>query len=139
MLIEETAVLEQLWASELEPAPGSGKLGAAAVRVLQQLRDGGDQTVPQLARGLQVSRQHVQTVVNRLLAQDQVQTAVNPAHCRSPLLQLTAAGAGLLDELERDRADRLRLLEPKIEPTEVFAAVQQLRRVRRALQQPADP
>jgi DNA-binding MarR family transcriptional regulator len=64
-----------------------------------------DQTVPQLARQLGVTRQSIQQVANALLADGLVVAAPNPGHARSPLLHLSPAGheasAPIVDEAGR--------------------------------------
>lgn len=61
----------------------------------------GQTTVPALARARLVARQHVQVLVNELLEWELVETAVNPAHKRSPLLRLTAAGKKRFESIRR--------------------------------------
>jgi len=64
--------------------------------MLLDLRKNGPMTVPALARHRQVSRQFVQVTVNPLLAEGLLAHRSNPAHRRSPLIALTAAGVALL-------------------------------------------
>ncbi|MDX2380211.1 MAG: MarR family transcriptional regulator [Acidimicrobiia bacterium] len=97
--------------------------------VLEFLVRNGSTTVPDIARARGVSRQHIQTIVNGLLARSLVQTAINPAHRRSSLLVLTAGGSALIEEmLDRERlvmADRLEgITEASMtEAADVLAAV----------------
>jgi DNA-binding MarR family transcriptional regulator len=49
-------------------------------------------SVPEIAERYQVSRQHVQVTVNRLLDTGILATKVNPRHKRSPLIALTDKG-----------------------------------------------
>lgn len=61
-------------------------------------------TVPGVARARGVTRQHIQTIANELLARDLVTASHNPAHRRSPLLGLTPAGRTLIETvLHRER------------------------------------
>jgi DNA-binding MarR family transcriptional regulator len=69
--------------------------------VLDALYEGGPRTVPRIARGQGVSRQHVQVVVNALLAQGLVECVDNPDHLRSPLLRLSAAGTKACEAVRR--------------------------------------
>lgn len=74
----------------------------AAMRgVLEVLHGRGPRTVPQIAREKGVSRQHVQMVVNALLAQGLVESADNPDHLRSPLMRLSAAGGKVCETVFR--------------------------------------
>lgn len=74
---------------------------------------GGQRTVPDVARRLGLARQSVQRVADELTAADLVSAATNPAHARSPLLELTAQGRQVLNRLtsagDADRARALRL------------------------------
>ncbi len=99
------------------------KLGAAATAlhadtgisvgmraVLESLINDGARTVPQLARARPVSRQHIQALVNDLLAQGHVAYINNPAHKRSKLVELTENGRKAFSSLrQRERAAFARL------------------------------
>ena len=69
--------------------------------VLEFLQARGPTPVPRIARSRGVSRQHIQTIVNELLHEGLVELRDNPAHRRSCLVALTAAGhatiAGIRD------------------------------------------
>lgn len=79
--------------------------------VLEFLEAGGGSAVPDIARARGVSRQHIQTIVNGLLDRGLVGTTENPAHRRSPIVELTPAGRTLIEEMlrreQRYLADRL--------------------------------
>ncbi len=85
-----------------------GNLGVTgAMRsTLESLIEGGAQTVPQVARSKGVSRQHIQTVVDALLAAGLVKLQNNPAHKRSSLVSPSAAGKRAFKKI-RKREDRL--------------------------------
>lgn len=71
--------------------------------VLKSLEKSGPQTVPQMARVRAVSRQHIQKLVNGLSDDGLVELIDNPAHRRSKLVQITAAGREAADAtLERE-------------------------------------
>ena len=71
-----------------------GDLGiTAAMRaVMETLYETGEQTVPQIARGKSVSRQHIQVLTNSLIKAGLVTARPNPADKRSPLVTLTDTG-----------------------------------------------
>ncbi|GAA4618265.1 MarR family winged helix-turn-helix transcriptional regulator [Saccharopolyspora hordei] len=70
--------------------------------VLERLEmTGTAETVPQIARALELSRQFVQRMVNDALAQDFVALEPNPAHRRSPLVALTDAGRAAINAVQR--------------------------------------
>ncbi|GJM12231.1 MAG: hypothetical protein DHS20C12_06340 [Pseudohongiella sp.] len=61
-------------------------------------------SVPQIAKQLNVSRQHIQVLVNELLAKELVSSAENPSHKRSPLINITSTGLQLfLSIAEREQ------------------------------------
>jgi len=79
-------------------------VSAADRAVLEFLHPDQSLTVPAIADKYQVSRQHVQVTVNRLMDKGLVKTAANPNHRRSPLVKLTGSGRKLFAAvLERDR------------------------------------
>jgi DNA-binding MarR family transcriptional regulator len=90
--------------------------------VLASLASGGPQTVPQMARARPVSRQHIQALVDALAERELVVLRPNPAHRRSPLVELTERGRTLFDEMRAreapivDRLDR-RLSADKVATT----------------------
>lgn len=64
--------------------------------------------VPEIADRYDVSRQHVQVTVNRLLAAGLVATRNNPRHKRSPHVVLSPAGRALFKKI---RSHDLRLVD----------------------------
>jgi DNA-binding MarR family transcriptional regulator len=68
--------------------------------VLQVLYERGTQTVPQIARAKRVSRQHIQTLADRLLAGGLVSSEDNPRDRRSPLLKLSDHGKAIFDTVQ---------------------------------------
>lgn len=75
--------------------------GASAARrsLLRMLVDLGAQTVPDLARRRDVSRQFIQVEVNGLLDEGLVEYLDNPAHKRSKLVRITPRGFALYKTL----------------------------------------
>ena len=109
-LMSEAVALTHRLRAAAEEMHGEGELTAGRRGVLRSLQSGGPQTVPQLARSRPVSRQHIQMLVDGLAEDGLVEFVENPAHRRSRLVRLTAAG--------RQRFERMRARE-----TEVFAAL----------------
>lgn len=76
---------------------------AAMRAVMETIHEQGASTVAHMARMRPVSRQHIQRIVDELLARGLVCPIDNPFHKRSPLIGLTAAGASLFRAmLERE-------------------------------------
>ena len=90
---------------------------AAMRAVMEALHDGGRQTVPQIARGKSVSRQHIQMLTNKLVAARLVAASPNPDDKRSPLVDLTDKGRVTFETMRhRERAvldDLARVLDAR--------------------------
>ena len=78
--------------------------------VLESLITGGSQTVPQMARSRPVSRQHIQTLVNELLASGYVDYQDNPAHRSSKLVCATEKGRTLFSSFRKREIEALNRL-----------------------------
>jgi DNA-binding MarR family transcriptional regulator len=77
------------------------ELTAAHRAMLESLYREGPLTVPGLARGRSVSRQHIQVLINRLLELRLVETRSNAANKRSPFVALTEAGRKRFEAMRR--------------------------------------
>ena len=104
--IQAVRRLFQALAGTAGRAQAGAGITASMRAVLEALQSGGPRTVPRIAREQGVSRQHVQVVVNALLAQGLVECLDNPDHLRSPLLRPSAAGLRAC-EAARRRESRL--------------------------------
>ena len=74
-------------------------LMAADRAVMEFLYPDSQLSVPAIARRYQVSRQHVQVTVNRLLELGLVRSGNNPRHKRSPLFSLSELGHEAFTEI----------------------------------------
>lgn len=101
------------------------------LRDLDRLRP---QTVPQLARARLVSREDIQPIVNALACEGLVEFVANPAHRRSPLVQLTPQGKALLEEIRCHEREVAAQLELPISAQEIASATAVLRAARKALE-----
>jgi DNA-binding MarR family transcriptional regulator len=103
-------LFQRLRATSEELLEGSG-INASQRAVLEFLNVEEPQTVPQIARGKTVSRQHIQMVVNSLLELGLVEVLENPVHKRSQLVQATAAGKTLFSSVLNKEALVLKEME----------------------------
>lgn len=110
-----------------------GGLPVAQRAVLESLHRDGPTSVPALARARPVSRQHIQVLVNALLAEGLVETTPNPGHRRSPLVALTRAGAKRFSEMRARERRALARLELGASEAELRTATRVLQAVRVAL------
>jgi DNA-binding MarR family transcriptional regulator len=79
-------------------------------------------TVPELARERAVSRQHIQSVINEMLAAGLVEATRNPSHRRSARFVLTEEGRRRLRVIADREAQYLARLAPAISHMELAAA-----------------
>lgn len=110
-------------------------LSAADRAVLEFLFPEQQLTVPDIARRYQVSRQHVQATVNRLLDRELVQTLDNPRHKRSPLLHLSERGRQLFARIRRREQQLLDELFADIEIADIATTRRTLQRILDQLQE----
>jgi len=96
-------------------------LTAADRAVLEFLYPERELTVPNIARQYQVSRQHVQVTINRLLDQELVISVDNPRHKRSSLLRLTQLGREGFAGIRRHEGALLDEVFAGLEPEEIAA------------------
>lgn len=116
-----------------EEVHGEGGGTAARRGVLRELAREGPRTVPAMARGRRVSRQHVQSVVNDLLADGLVELRDNPAHRRSKLVALTGAGERRMRIMERRERGVLSRFDAGVPAGALRRAATTLRRLREAM------
>jgi DNA-binding MarR family transcriptional regulator len=101
--------------------------------VLEFLHREGPATVPGVARARAVSRQHIQTIVNDLVALCLVDLGSNPAHRRSPLISLRPEGAALIEKILTAERDYLDSHLADVDDRAIRAAIRTLDDLRRRL------
>ena len=89
-------------------------LTAADRAVMEFLYPGESLTVPEIATRYQVSRQHIQSTVNRLITAGYVVATDNPEHKRSSLMELTAEGKATFRKIRLRDAKAIARLFAKI-------------------------
>lgn len=101
--------------------------------VLRDIAENGPQTVPVMAAKRPVARQRIQRIVDELMAEGLVRLVANPAHKRSRLVALTAAGRRREATLTR-RFDALcETLAQGLDATELIRAAALLAATRQRL------
>jgi DNA-binding MarR family transcriptional regulator len=96
---------------------------------LLYLLDAQPLTVPTVARRLGLARQSVQRVADELVAERLVRTLPNPDHQRSPLHELTDAGAEVLARIDKQAATWHRKVLRALPPAEIARGREFLQRV----------
>ena len=133
LLFDETVALYLRLTATASAIYRKGEMSGPRRTILVALAASGPQTVAQLARTRAQSRQRLQPLVNNLAREGLVTLTANPAHRRSPLVALTAAGRRSARRIvETESALRARLRIP-VAPKRLAAAAAVLRRVRQAL------
>jgi DNA-binding MarR family transcriptional regulator len=99
--------------------------------VMEALATGGRQTVPDIAKSRAVSRQHIQTIMNALVANGLVKVFENPAHKRSPLFDLSAKDRATFAAIAQKEKEPLRRLANALSPESLKQAQEVLLRLNR--------
>jgi DNA-binding MarR family transcriptional regulator len=102
--------------------------------ILRGLVQFGAQTVPNLARARSVSRQHVQGLIDALVDDKLVEVLPNPAHRRSPLIQVTAAGEKCVRKMDDANRRVVVALGADMPARELAVTARTLRAVRAAFE-----
>ena len=107
-----------------------GEMSGGKRSLLRLLSEAEAQTVPQISRARNVTRQHTQTLINELAEEGLVEFFDNPGHKRSPFVQLTAAGQRAVAAMERREARLHKQMTMHVPENELRAAARTLRKVR---------
>lgn len=107
--------------------------------LLESLHQQGPQTVPQMARARLTSRQNVQVLINRLRSRGLVQVSPNPAHRRSPLLEVSPAGTALIQTIASRNGDGRSFVLSLASVEEIAQATKVLSAIRVGLTCPGAP
>jgi DNA-binding MarR family transcriptional regulator len=121
-------LFQRLRTTSDELLDGTG-INASQRAVLEFLHQQQPQTVPQIALGKSVSRQHIQTVVNDLLIHELIETVENPTHKRSPLIQLTSTGTRLFNTIQKKESRLLKKMGKKYSQQELTDALNTLKSI----------
>lgn len=109
--------------------PNTG-LSVGVRAVLERLEMAGEpETVPQIARTLELSRQFVQRMVNESLEGGFVELDANPAHRRSSLVRLTEVGRTAIRAVQAGEQRTLGEVGGEITDAEVDTALRVLRQM----------
>lgn len=113
---------------------GHGKHSSGRRSILKSLGRDGARTVPEMARARSVSRQHIQTLINELRADGLVTNRSNPAHKRSKLIVLTAAGKSFLGQMAAREEELFATLAEGIPLADFRRATRLVRELKRRLE-----
>lgn len=136
-VIDATRALFHRLKAAADEAHHRGPMTAGLRGVLQDLQAHGPRTVPTMARARPVSRQLIQTLVNRLLDEGYVELIPNPAHKRSKLVRLTDDGRDEFEAMRRRESRMLARLPVTCSEQQMAEAAGVLRDLRRAFEDPS--
>lgn len=129
-LINENALLFFRMKVVAQEVHQQGEMSGGKRSLLRLLNESEAQTVPQISRARNVTRQHTQTLINELAAEGLVEFFDNPGHKRSPFVQLTAQGQRAIAAMERREAKLHTQMTMHVPENELRAAARTLRKVR---------
>jgi DNA-binding MarR family transcriptional regulator len=129
-LVGETVALFYRLRVVAEQIHQQGETSGPKRGLLKWLEKFGPQTVPQIARSRPASRQYIRTIVNQLISGGYVSLVRNPAHKRSPLVQLNQRGRDHLSLMSRQEEALLSRLRISLAPQELQKAASVLQKVR---------
>ena len=109
-------------------------INASQRAVLEVLSGGVQFSVPQIAKHLSVSRQHVQVLVNELLTKEFVESLENPSHKRSPLIRTTSNGNKLFVSIANRELELLDVLQPSFLNKDIAISLKTLETLEELLQ-----
>ncbi|MEK6216622.1 MAG: MarR family transcriptional regulator [Boseongicola sp.] len=101
--------------------------------VLEILVRDGAQSVPAIARARIVSRQHIQKLVDDLIARRLVELQPNPAHKTSPLVEVTIEGERAYTMAASREASFLDAIAPELAKTDLGPSLAAMRALVAAL------
>ena len=131
-VVDETVALYHWLAWVSDEIYGEDARGASRRWVLRRLLREGPLTTPAMARLRAIRRQSLQPVVDALVADGLVEPTKNPAHARSPLARLTAAGERLAVRLDRVDTAVLHAVAKGLPPDDLRTTAATLRVLRTA-------
>jgi DNA-binding MarR family transcriptional regulator len=132
-LLDEVRLLFHVAAQAAERLHGE-PVTAGGRAVLELLHQAGPAPVPAMARRRNVSRQHIQLLVNALHSQGLVVAQDNPAHRRSPVIALTAKGRATIRRMLEREQKLLARLDLRVSAHQLEAATKTLGAVRTAME-----
>jgi len=126
-LVWQTRRLFQRMASESNDLLSKFGINASHRAVLQFLDHKEPETLANMARAQDVSRQHIQQIVNELLAQGLVESIENPDHKRSFLVRRTNSGETLFANIAEMESVLFKTIGKEFSRTDLHTAVETLK------------
>lgn len=126
--------LFQRLASESNDLLSIYDMTAAQRAVLEFLQYKEPETLVNIAREHDVSRQHIQQIVNDLLGRQLVESIENPAHKRSFLVQRTEAGRQMFMQIKHTETTLISNIMQEFDSKDVQTSINTLKKFNELLQ-----
>lgn len=136
-LILETRQLFHVLAQASSELNREAGITASMRAVMETLYPNSELTVPAIARTKNVTRQHIQQIVNELLRLGLAETRENPSHKRSQLIVLTPNGADQFKQILAREKKVLQLLAQEFDADRIATANETLGSLRAYFDSPA--
>ncbi|MCC6158656.1 MAG: MarR family transcriptional regulator [Deltaproteobacteria bacterium] len=133
-LFDEVRLLWHALVKSGEEIHADGTISPGIRAVLEHVERHGPASVPHIARARRVTRQHIQGLVNDLVASGLARIEDNPVHRRSGLVRSTDAGTAALTKMRRREAEFLASRGLNVNSAKIERAAKTLRRVRERLE-----
>ncbi len=121
-------LFQQLRETSDQLLTGTG-INSSQRAVLEFLIKDGEQTVSSMAKDKNVSRQHIQKVVNVLLEQGLIQAMDNPEHKRSPLMKATANGKKLFQRVAAKESELIKSISGNFTAKDINTSLETLKQI----------
>ncbi len=125
-LILETRQLFHVLAQASSELNREAGITASMRAVMETLYPNAELTVPAIARRKNVTRQHIQQIVNELLRLGQAETRENPSHKRSQLIALSPTGVEQFKQVLTREKKVLQLLAQEFDADQIATASETL-------------
>ena len=136
-VILETRKLFHVLAQASSELSADTGITASMRAVMEELFPVAQLTVPEIARRKNVTRQHIQQIVNQLQDSGLVALADNPSHKRSPLIHLTSKGVTSFKQIAAREQALLTALEEEFTDLPLDETAKTLNEIRTYFSSPA--
>lgn len=114
---------------------GPREITASMRSVLEYLNENGDEAVPKIAKAKNVSRQHIQQIVDQLLEGGLVELKDNPVHQKSRLVSQTPKGHEQFDAIRKYELVLVRKLSATLDEEGLMTSVNTLKHLRQLIKE----
>lgn len=97
--------------------------------ILECLHDQGPQTVPEISAQLEIERQPVQRIVDRLIEAGLLHRTSNPRSLKSPKIALTISGSRTMIQVLKREGKSLRRVAKLVDASELETAIKVIARI----------